>query len=369
MKRLLLVVILLCLLTALFCLAAYADYAVITNTSSLNLRSGPGYEYGIIGKATRDEWVDIQNELGEWDYVTVVRTGKSGYMVDGYLKRGSSGGADLGIVNSPAASGFLNLREYPSYSAKVLGTYYNGTVCHIISHLSGWYFVEIDGVVGYFRQEYLIVTGGTAARVSAANGKPVKVRSGPAMNCPVADQLNVGTEVLVLLKGSGFWQISYSGMTGFMSSAFLKESGSGGSGHTPVTNGYLIVNSANGGKVNLRSQPSSTAKVLTKCQNGTRLEVIEGGLEWCKVYYKSSSMVGYMMTRFTTVYGLPGTPTKKVSNGKNYVNLRNAPSSSYGKVLSRVNSGEKVVVLIPGDEWTRVRYGNLEGYMMTNFLK
>ena len=121
-----------------------------------------------------------------------------------------------------------------------------------------------------------------------------------------------------MLRGSGFCQIGFGGTKGFMSSAYLSESGGG----APVTSGYLIVNSPNGGKVNLRAQPASTAKVLTKCQNGTRLEVIEGGLNWCKVYSKTTSMTGYIMTRFTTVYGLPGTPTKTVSNGKNYVNLR-----------------------------------------------
>ena len=39
------------------------------------------------------------------------------------------------------------------------------------------------------------------------------------------------------------------------------------------------------------------------------------------------------------------------------------------KVLKKVNSGEMVTVLVPGEEWTQVRFGNQEGYMMTCFLK
>ena len=368
MKRIVQIIIFISVLAGCLCVCAQAEFAVVSNTSSLNLRSGPGYEYGIIGTASRNEWVNIHSDLDGWDYVTVLKSGKSGYMLNSFLKRENSGDTNIGIVKNKTASGFLNLREYPSYSAKVLGIYYNGSTCKVLNHLSGWYMVEIDSKVGYFREEFLIVSSGSTAMVTAANGKPVNMRSGPSMNYPVLGSIAPMTDVLVLLKGNGFWQISYNGQTGFMSSVYLKENGDDGI-RPVITNGYLIVNSTNGGKVNLRAQPSTSAKVLMKYDNGTRLEVIEGGLTWCKVYGKSSGLTGYIMTRFTTVYGLPGTPTKTVSNGKSYVNLRNSPSATNGKVLSRVNSGEKVIILIPGDEWIQVRYGNIDGYMMTHFLK
>ena len=367
MKRIGRLILGICTLTVIMHAKASAEFAVVDNTSSLNLRSGPGYEYQITGRAARYEWINVRSGNGVWDYVTVVRTGQSGYMVDSYLKRAGSGGAGTGIVKNRTATGFLNLREYPSYSAKVLGIYYNGAVCRVINNANGWYMVEIDGMIGYFRHEFLVVSGASSATVTAANGKPVNLRSGPSTAYQAVCSIKAGTPVSVLLKGNGFWQISANGTTGFMSSAYLSEGK--GADDRPVTSGYLIVTSPNQGKVNLRAQPSSSAKVLTQYASGTRLEVVEGGLNWCKVYGKSSGLTGYIMTRFTTVYGLPGTPMKTVSNGRTYVNLRSAPSSASGKVLKRVNSGERVIVLVPGDEWTQVRYENTDGYMMTHFLK
>ena len=44
------------------------------------------------------------------------------------------------------------------------------------------------------------------------------------------------------------------------------------------------------------------------------------------------------------------------------------PSAS-SKVYTQVPSGASVTVLIPGDEWTQVRYAGTVGYMMTSFLK
>ncbi|MBQ8081203.1 MAG: SH3 domain-containing protein [Clostridia bacterium] len=360
---------------------AMADYAVVANTSSLNLRAGPGYDFEVLASASRGEWVNIMETYNGWDYVTVVSTGKVGYMVDSYLNRASSADGSTGIVKNQSAKAFLNLREYPSYSAKVLGIYYNGATCQVLGYDNGWYMVEIDSMIGYFRREYLVVNGSSSgATVIASNGKPVNLRSGPSTSFGALTQLTPGTKVSVLLKGNRFWEISANGFTGFMSSAYLSKSGgssggnsgggSSGGGAAPATNGYVIVSNPNASrKVNLRATPSTSAKVLAQYENGTRFEMIEGGLTWCKVYGKSSGRIGYMMTKYLTVYGVPGTPVKTVSNGNSYVNLRSAPSKSSGTVRARVNSGEQVTVLIPGDEWTQVQYGNTTGYMMSYFLK
>ena len=162
-----------------------------------------------------------------------------------------------------------------------------------------------------------------------------------------------------------------------MDPAFLTESSSGSGsasgGNTaqrPKTKGYVIVNNPRATQyLNLRAQPSTSAKVIAQYQNGIRLEVIEQGETWCKVYGKASGNIGYVMTKYVTVHGLPGTPVKTVSNGNTYVNLRSAPSKTTGAVYQKVYSGSQVTVLTPGEEWTQVRYGNTVGYMMTAFLK
>lgn len=362
----------LCVLTSLsgLCLAAArAEFAIVANTSSLNLRSGPGYEYQVVGSAGRNEWVDIHSGTNGWDYVTVIRTGKSGYMVDSFLKRAQTESGHVGVVSNMTASAFLNLREYPSYSAPVLGIYYNGDLCRVLGHENGWYRVEIEGMTGYFREEFLKVSGGTDARVIAANGKPVNLRSGPAMTYPSNGSLPVGTRVTVLMKGSGFWQVEAGGMNGYMSSVYLSEGTGDGGGTKPAASGYLVVANPGNGKVNLRAQPSLSAKVLAQFENGVRLEVVEGGLTWCQVYSQASGLSGFIMTRYTKVFGLPGTPEKAVANGNSYVNLRGSPNLSKGKVLARVQSGERVTILVPGDEWCQVKYGETVGYMMTHFLK
>jgi uncharacterized protein YgiM (DUF1202 family) len=50
------------------------------------------------------------------------------------------------------------------------------------------------------------------------------------------------------------------------------------------------------------------------------------------------------------------------------VNLRAAPSTS-GKVLTKLNTGAKVMVVGSSGSWTRVKYKTYEGYISTRFLK
>jgi len=76
-----------------------------------------------------------------------------------------------------------------------------------------------------------------------------------------------------------------------------------------------------------------------------------------------------MMTRFLTLYGLPVTPTLRVTHpDRSYVNLRTKPSAT-GSVTLRVPHGNTVTVLIAGGTWAQVKYKNVTGYMMTAFLK
>lgn len=373
------------LLLSLACFPAHAEsgnYAVVAGTDTLNLRSTPSADSQWLGRAYRGDWVEIlSTESNGWHYCRVVSTGKYGFMAGNYLQvqSGVNSNNSVGVVKNPVSTQYLNLRQYPSYSAPVLGRYYNGAQFTILSVQDGWYHVKVSGQEGYFRSEYVQVNGGAAvssAVVRTGNSGKLNLRNAPSANGGIIAQYANGTQVDVLLKGNLYWKVSVNGKTGYMDPAFLTDrvnSGSSASGSTasvPKTKGYVIVNNPRATQyLNLRAQPSTSSKVIAQYYNGIRLEVIEQGETWCKVYGKASGNIGYVMTKYVTLYGLSGTPTKTVNNGNTFVNLRSAPSKATGNVYQKVYSGSQVTVLTPGDEWTQVRYGNTVGYMMTCFLK
>ena len=361
------------------------DYALVSGTDTLNLRAGPGTEYAWCGSLAAGNWVGLLGESGNWYYVYLLQTGQYGYMSKNYLKRTDGGpqpAANTGVVSNPKPTQFLNLRAWPSYTAQVLGIFYNGATFTLLSSTAdGWYQVQINGQTGYFRKEYVQLNGscgGQNAYIRSANGGKVNLRSAPTYSgSRIVAQYAPGTQVTVLLSSplpGAFWKVSVNGASGYMDSTFLSSSSPVqpvypvDPGAKPKTFGTAVVKNPKATqKLNLRSLPSSTAKVIAQYSNGIKFDVIQAGETWTKVYGSASGNIGYFMTKYLTLSG--ASFTKTVQNGNSYVNLRSAPSKNGGKVYAQVPSGSAVTVLTPGDEWTQVRYAGTVGYMMTSFLK
>lgn len=353
-------------------------FAMVTGTSSLNLRNGPGTGYQWLGSVKRGGWVEVIENFGDWFLVRVINQNLSGYMSSKFLTTaGTAGGGSTVIVNNPVPTQFLNLRQFPSLTAPVLGIYYNGASGTVLGESGGWYHVQMGSQVGYFRGEYLRFSGtggsysSSPGTIYSANGGVVNLRLGPGYAYNVLGQYNPGTAVSVHLKGNGFWYVTAGGRSGFIDQKFLRTGSSGPVNPPSVPGGASNGVVTNTGKwLNLREQPSINARVLGQYPGGTELIIESQGAEWCRVTVRSSGAKGYMMSRFITLYGMPGANTKRVVHPQgSYVNLRTQPSKAAGSVIVRVPHGNTVSVVSPDGAWTHVRYGNYVGYMMSAFLR
>lgn len=365
---------------------SYGEFAVVSGSNTLNLRQGPGTEYSRLFTANRGDWVMILGESGNWHQVMVMKNGQVGYMSKNYLNGTSAPAAaapTTGVVKNPVATQYLNLRQYPSLSAPVLGIFYNGAAFTVLADVDNWYQVNIYGQVGYFMKDFVSVSGGNAAKaavISAPNNGKTNLRSAPSMtDSTVIAQYPNGTKVQVLLEGNSFWRVSVHGQVGYMDKTLLKYSAAAVTPSQPVqpsqpagkpdTKGYAYVNNPVATQVlNLREQASTTARVIAQYRNGVRFNVIAPGEMWTKVYGSATGNIGYMMTRYLTLSGTDST-MKTIQNGNTYVNFRSAPNTTGSVVYQRLYSGTPVTVLIPGDQWTQIRYNGQVGYVMTQFLK
>lgn len=386
--RLLLAVVLLVLMQGMVCAAAEETaFGVVSGSKTVNLRQQPSADSAWLGSYAEGSWVEILSQSGNW-YAVTAPDGARGYMSSSYVRRTEDNYAVIGLVKNPEGTSFLNLRATPSYSANVLGIYYNDTPCILLSHSGGWYHVRVNGVEGYFKAEYIQETyrvfSEEVATVDTPKGTRLNLRAGPGKGYTSINQFPGGKYVMVLQRGTDWWRVSVDGYVGFMSTDFLKEgviTPGGTTAEEAVSGGgqavqlgqndqsYVIVNNPKSTQVlNFREQPDSESRVIAQYGNGSRLNLIDAGEEWCFVQ-DAGGVKGYMMTQFLRVYNVNATPVRRVSHPqKSYVNLRAEPSMS-GKVLDKVPHGAMVAVLVPGDTWVKVRYNNQTGYMMASFLK
>ena len=138
------------------------------------------------------------------------------------------------------------------------------------------------------------------------------------------------------------------------------------------------------GTLNLRASPSSTAQVLRQIPPHTVLAVLEKENDWSKVEYLG--LTGYVMNAFLR-FQTPGAATEPenkpseeepsldhsyqtayVNTQSGSLNLRRQPGRS-SSVLTTIPRNASVTVSAYGAEWSAVRYGAYQGYVMTSFLR
>lgn len=124
---------------------------------------------------------------------------------------------------------------------------------------------------------------------------------------------------------------------------------------------YMVVQ---GGRLNLRKEPSLEAAVLGQYPTGTWMTVHEESGNWSKVTVNGQS--GYVMSKFLTEGKGNGTLYVRTNTGAG-LNLRSEPSEQ-GQILTSFKPGTAVKVLSRGNGWYRVQVGDKTGYMAARYL-
>ena len=379
-QRLVCLTLALALIAALACPgAALAEqYMAVTGTQSLNLRQGPASNTLLLGSYPRGAWVTVLGESGNW-YQVMTSDGKYGYMSKNYLAQSAEANVQVAYVHNPRATQFLNLREYPSMSSRVLRILFNGVPMPVLDTQDGWLHVDVNGIRGYVRGEYVTLGyapyGIGVATVRSPNNSGVNLRQAPNYNATITGQVACDRYVTVLERGTGWYRVFVDGRMGFMNSDFLTDglyatqdiaaqTGATGGG----TRAGVVTNPKATQRLNLREQPNTGSAVLGRFANGVTVSILQQGTEWCQVCVDLTGQIGYMSTRYLRLRNCPQTPTVRVSHPQGgYVNLRATPSLTAGVKL-RIPNGASLTVLAPGPDWNYVSYQGYTGYVVSYFV-
>ena len=136
---------------------------------------------------------------------------------------GTTGG-DVAIVSTTSAAERLNLRTAPDGDAPSLCKYYRGVVVNLLSgEEDGWYRVDIGGMQGYVKGEFIAFgTHGQAQAMSAMPTVTARTNNTPvyaAMNYNAAkiETLAKGDAVTVMGVSTDYLHVRLtSGVTGFV---------------------------------------------------------------------------------------------------------------------------------------------------------
>ena len=268
-------------------------------TGDVNLRTGPGYTYGIIYLVPKGTTVTITGKNGNWYAVKVGTT--TGYMLASLLKVGTNTTANVTVTpasGTAVTSRDVNLRTGPGYTYGVIYLVPKGTNVTITGKSGIWYAVKVGTSSGYMLASLLKVGTSTTANVTvtAASGTAVtsgnvNLRTGPGYDYNVIYLTPKGTNVTITGKSGNWYRVSVGSTTGYMLASLLKVNTNNGGNNTNTDT--MNVSAYTNHKANMRSGAGDTYAIMYTLDAGEWLTVVGSFGSWYKIQYNGKT--GWML--------------------------------------------------------------------------
>ena len=204
--------------------------------------------------------------------------------------------AALASEYATVKGGGLNLRQTASLEAKVLGQYGTGTWIEVTNKGEAWSKVKVAGQEGYMMTKYLnFGPSDSTLYVRTNTGIGLNLREGPSTNARLITSFPVGTAVTVISRGSGWYKVRVGCLEGYMASAYLSPTKTSAPANPQPAAVQAVLKNINGGcYVNFRKAPGMKTKIIKAYPVGTKVNVLEKGVNWCKVEIEGKT--GYVST-------------------------------------------------------------------------
>ena len=371
-------------------------------SGALNVRSGAGTSYSVIGSLSNGANVEIVETSGSWykikygsgygyvskDYVTVSSSSNSNSSSSGSTSNSGSSTTTTTQSGTIKVSGALNVRSGAGTSYSVIGSLSNGANVEIVETSGSWYKIKYGSGYGYVSKDYVTVSSSSNSNSSSSGSTSnsgsstttttqsgtikvsgaLNVRSGAGTSYSVIGSLSNGANVEIVETSGSWYKIKYGSGYGYVSKDYVtvssSSSNSGSSSSTTTQSGTIKVSDA----LNVRSGAGTSYSVIGSLSNGANVEIVETSGSWYKIKYGSG--YGYVSKDYVTINtrsiaentvlreGTAVTLALKVRDESNYEST----------VMGTIAMGEKVSVLEDKGEWSKIKYNGKTGYILNEYV-
>jgi len=200
----------------------------------------------------------------------------------------------------------LNVRSGPSTNSKVVTSLRKGTSITIIESTNGWYTIRLaNGQTVYVSSNYVAknststTTTTTTTKSGTVNTALLNVRSTPSTRSKVLATLRRNATVNILSTSNGWSAIKLAnGQTAYVSSNLITQNATNTTTATTTVSTASRTGIVTTGVLNVRSLPTTKAKVLKILKRGTSVTILSSNNGWYSIRlangqsgYISSSLV------------------------------------------------------------------------------
>ncbi|NER41813.1 SH3 domain-containing protein [Bacillus megaterium NBRC 15308 = ATCC 14581] len=204
--------------------AATVTYKV--TASKLNVRSGAGTTYGIIGSVVKGQALSVMSKSGSWYKINY--NGRMGYVSSDYVQASGTTTPPAESTTYTATASMLNVRSGAGTNYASIGSVTKGQKLSVVSKSGSWYKINYNGRMGYVSSDYVQASGTTTLPAESTTytvtASMLNVRSGAGTNYASIGSVTKGQKLSVVSKSGSWYKINYNGRTGYVSSDYVQAS-------------------------------------------------------------------------------------------------------------------------------------------------
>lgn len=276
----------------------------------------------------------------------------------------------------------LRVRTQPNTSSAIMGRVYEGEVLQVIGEENSWLKVNHNGKIGYVSSEFISKNGVLAktnigkSRSKIVTANVLRVRTQPNTSSAIMGRVYEEKVLQVIGEDNGWLKINHNGKVGYVSSQFVKDSGSNGSdnnnGKFQVASGDYKVNVSS---LRVRTGPSTSHTILGSMYKGQVVRVTGEVQNWFKINYKGQD--AYISKDYISKSGSNANEQQNnvtVQADGIYIvdatslRVRTGPAT-YHSVIGGVLNGRTLQVTGVENGWLKINHNGRTGYVSSEYVK
>ncbi len=364
-KRFLATVLVL-LMVFVLCAPAFASTTVYA-TTAINLRSGPGTNYSIVGALSKGQSATKIGTSGKWYKLSV--NGSTVYGHKSYLstKAPAGGSTGSGTVTGGTTSGNrqatanVNLRSGAGTKYSIVGFLPKGDTATYVSTSGKWTKVTYNGTTGYCYSKYLKEVAGSTTSTPTTGSTMVYINQltnvfkEPSATSTPLGSLNAGQAVPFRGYQGTYAIIDYSGVLGFVPSTAISASALS----TGTTSGTVTCAAT----APIRSGPATSYSTIGYLYPGNVATRTGAAGDWTLITYNGLS--GYVYTPSVNINyaNIPSSSPAGYFHATVKTNVFDGPSTS-NTVLGYMDVGQSLPYTGTIGGFVVVQYGNRTAYVL-----
>jgi uncharacterized protein YgiM (DUF1202 family) len=235
----------------------------VSVNSSLNIRSGAGTGYSIVGSLKNGQQVTVYEMSNNW-----ARIGSGQWVCATYLKEGTATTVTT-KTKYVSVNSSLNIRIGAGTNYRTVGSLSNGIKVTVYEESNGWSRI---GDAQWVSSQYLTDSAPVTSKIMYVTASALNVRTGIGTSNSIVTTLTKGAQVTVYEESNGWSRI---GDGKWVSSQYLSSN--------IVTASYLTKYVTASKGLNVRAGAGTGYKIVKTLLKGTKVTVYETKNGWSRI--------------------------------------------------------------------------------------